>query len=96
MAGNDLIPAHDFCVYHRLEITFLYTLANRGLIDIVTNEQADYVPTAQLTYLEKLVRLHQDLSIHPDDLDVVSDLLDQLQFLRQQTVILENKLRFYD
>ncbi|MBO0951883.1 chaperone modulator CbpM [Fibrella forsythiae] len=96
MPTNDLIPTNDFCVYHHVEITFLYNLANRGLIDIVTNEQATYVPVHQLTRLEKMVRLHQDLAIHPDDLDVVSNLLEQIEQLQRQLTGLQNRLHFYE
>ena len=96
MTTNSLIPAHDFCVYHHVEITFLHDLARRDLVNIVTQEQVVYVPTDQLSRLEKLVRLHQDLSIHPDDLDIVSNLLEQVETLQQQVVSLRNQLRFYE
>lgn len=95
MLPSDLIPAHDFCVYHHVEITFLRTLDRRGLIDVVTVEQTDYVRPDQLTRLERLVRLHQELAIHPDDLDIISNLLEQVEDLQQQVVSLRNQLRFY-
>lgn len=96
MLPNDLIPAHDFCIYHHVEITFVRTLAQRGLINIVTVEQTDYVRPEQLSHLEKLVRLHQDLAIHPDDLDIVSNLLEQVDDLRRQVITLQNQLKFYE
>lgn len=96
MLPQNLIPAQDFCVYHHVEITFLRTLDRRGLIDVVTVGQADYVRPEQLTRLEKLVRLHQDLAIHPDDLDIVSNLLEQIEALQHQVISLRNQLRFYE
>ena len=33
MPTNALIPAHDFCVHNQVEITFLYDLARRDLLD---------------------------------------------------------------
>lgn len=95
MFSTDLIPATDFCVYHHVEITFIHTLAQHGLINVVTVEQTDYVQPDQLTRLEKLVRLHQELAIHPDDLDIVDNLLDQVERLQRQVTTLQNQLRFY-
>ena len=96
MLPSDLIPAYDFCVHHHVEITFLRTLDRRGIIDVVTVEQTDYVRPEQLTRLERLVRLHQELAIHPDDLDIVSNLLEQVEELQRQVVGLRNRLRFYE
>ncbi|WP_375447124.1 chaperone modulator CbpM [uncultured Fibrella sp.] len=96
MPTNALIPAHDFCVHHQVEITFLYDLAQRDLINIITVEQAVYVQPEQLARLEKLVRLHQELAIHPADLDIVSNLLEQVEQLQSQLTDLHNRLRFYE
>lgn len=96
MVPNALIPAHDFCVHHQVEIAFLYDLARRDLVDIITVEQVIYVQPTQLARLEKLVRLHQDLSIHPDDLDIVANLLEQVEQLQGQLTNLRNRLRFYE
>ncbi len=96
MATNALIPAHDFCVHHQVEITFLYDLAQRDLIEIITVEQATYVQPDQLARLEKLVRLHQELCIHPDDLDIVSNLLEQVEHLQPQLAYLQTRLHFYE
>lgn len=96
MPTSTLIPAHDFCVHHQLEITFLYDLAQRDLINIVTVEQATYIQPDQLAYLEKLVRLHRELAIHPADLDIVANLLEQVEQLQNKLTNLQNRLRFYE
>lgn len=96
MQTQHLILVRDFCVYHNVEITFVETLASQDLIEITTIEETLYVDNGQLPQLEKFVRLHQDLNIHPDDLDVVSDLLDKLENLKSEVVSLQNRLRFYE
>ncbi|MEZ0542896.1 chaperone modulator CbpM [Fibrella arboris] len=96
MLTDALIPAHDFCVHHQIEITVLHELAQHDLIDIVRVEQAIYVPPHQLARLEKLVRLHRDLAIHPADLDIVANLLEQVEHLQGQLTTLQNRLRFYE
>ena len=96
MQAPTLISIDDFCVHHRVEVTFVETLAYNGLIETTTVEQAVYIQPEQLTRLEKFVRLHQDLAIHADDLDVVSDLLDRLENLQQTVTTLQNRLVFYE
>lgn len=96
MQTQHLILVRDFCVYHNVEITFVETLANQELIETTTIEETLYVDNGQLPQLEKFVRLHRDLAIHIDDLDVVSDLLDKMESLQNEVVSLQNRLRFYE
>ncbi len=96
MQTEHLILVRDFCVHHHVELTFVETLAANDLIETTTVDQTLYVEPAQLTQLEKFVRLHRDLNIHTDDLDVVSDLLDRVENLQSQVVTLQNRLRFYE
>lgn len=96
MQTNQLISVSEFCLYHKVEVTFIDVLEQRGLIQTTTIEQLAYVQTDQLPRLEKFVRLHQDLAIHTDDLDVVSDLIDRIESLQGQVTRLQNRLAFYE
>ena len=96
MQPNHLIPVREFCVHNHVEITFIQFLAQQGLVDTVAIEQAVYIQPEQLPRLEKFVRLHQDLAIHPDDLDVVNDLLDRMEDLQHEVARLQNRLLFYE
>ncbi|GAB3778327.1 hypothetical protein GCM10028818_27080 [Spirosoma horti] len=96
MQPNHLISVREFCVHNHVEITFIQFLAQQGLVETVALEQVVYIQPEQLPRLEKFVRLHQDLAIHPDDLDVVNDLLDRMEDLQQQVTRLQNRLIFYE
>ena len=96
MQTTSLISVRDFCVYHHIEITFVEILADNGLIETTIVEQNSYVHPEQVARLEKFVRLHQELAIHTDDLDVVSNLLDQVEDLQQQLTQMRNRLIFYE
>jgi hypothetical protein len=95
MNAENLIPVRDFCVYHHIEISFVQSLEQRGLVEITTVEQVLFVQPSQVARLEKLVRLHHELAIHADDLDVVSNLLDRVEGLQEQVAQLQNQLSFY-
>ncbi|GAB3941527.1 hypothetical protein GCM10028805_04790 [Spirosoma harenae] len=96
MQTQHLISVREFCTYHHIEITFVETLADNGLIETTVVEQAIYVQPEQLNQLEKYVRLHQDLAIHVEDIDIVSDLLDRLENLQQELRQAQNRLIFYE
>lgn len=96
MQPSHLISVREFCVHNRVEITFIQLLAQQGLVETVAVEQAVYIQPEQLPRLEKFVRLHQDLAIHPDDLDVVNDLLDRMEGLQREVTRLQNRLIFYE
>ncbi len=96
MITNQLISVRDFCVYSHVETTFVTHLEERGLIQTTIVEQTMYIPFDELPRLEKYVRLHQELAIHPDDLDVVNDLTERLESLQQELISLRNRLVFYE
>jgi hypothetical protein len=96
MQPNQLISISEFCIYHHIEVSFVQLLEQRGLVELTTASQSIYVQPEQLPRLEKFVRLHQDLAIHPDDLDVVSDLLERVESLQHEVTQLQNRLVFYE
>ncbi|MCK8491723.1 MULTISPECIES: chaperone modulator CbpM [Spirosoma] len=96
MLPTHLISVSDFCVHHHIEVAFIDLLEQQGLVEIITVERITYVQPDQLGRLEKLVRLHQELAIHPTDLDIVSDLLERVEGLQNQITQLQNRLVFYE
>jgi len=96
MLTDQLISVHEFCSYHQLDIKFVEMLEQQGLIQITTVEQGLYIQPDAVAPLERLVRLHQDLAIHTDDLDVVNELVERIESLQQQITQLQNRLAFYE
>lgn len=96
MQTDQLISVYEFCRYHQLDITFVQMLGQQGLVEIITVEQSLYIQPEQVARLEKLTRLHQDLAIQPDDLDIVSELVERIESLQEQVAQLRNRLAFYE
>lgn len=92
----EMIPADVFCRHHRIEISFIDALHEAGLIEVVYAEEQLFVPAEQLVHLEKLVRLHYQLSINLEGLETVSHLLEKINDMQQQILKLNNRLSRYE
>ncbi len=93
---ENLILAVDFCTSHNIEISFVNSLHESGLIEITTIEEAGFIPESQLLQLEKLVHLHYGLDINLEGLETIIHLLSRINDMQNSIINLENRLRFYD
>lgn len=95
MDREQLIPAREFCVYHNMELSFIYSLNESGLIDITVIKEEIFVPASQLKQLEQLMRLKQEMDINIEGIETITYLLQRIADLQQHIVELNNKLAFY-
>ncbi len=95
MYTEEWVPVHTFCESHQVEISFIQSLERCGLVQITTIENSLVLPAAQLDELEKIVRLHAEINIHAEDIDVIVNLLNRISEMQQEIIFLKNKLQFY-
>ena len=86
MENTDMIMLDDFCASHRVEISFIHSLEENGLIETVAINQALYVTSNDLPKLEQITRLHQDLNINPEGIDAINYLLKYIEEMKQEIV----------
>ncbi len=96
MQTEQLIRVDTFCEWHNVEYSFIHLLHEYGLIEITTKEDTDFIPESGLKQAEKLIRLHNDLQINLEGVEVVAYLLEQLQQQQTEINLLQNRLRFYE
>ena len=96
MSEENLIPANEFCLHNNIEISFIYSLQEYGLIDITTKEEGTFLSSSQLNAVEKLMRLHYELDINFEGMDAIINLLNKLQQTEEEMNNLKNKLRLYE
>jgi hypothetical protein len=96
MKKGNMIPANEFCAYHNIEISFLNSLQEAGLIEITTVRETEYIRESQLTELEKIVRLYYELDINLEGIETVMHLLQRLNDMQDEITILKNRLRLYE
>ena len=95
MQTEHLIPANDFCESHHIEISFIHSLQESGLVELVTVQEKRYLQEAQLLQLEKIIRLLQ-MDINLEGIETITHLLEQMNAMKQEITDLKNRLRFYD
>jgi hypothetical protein len=96
MQTEDMIVLDEFCASHQLEVSFIYSLKEYGLVEVVTVEKTEYILNNELLRLEKMVRLYQDLNINPEGIDAVDNLLKRIEMMEQEITRLHNRLTFYE
>jgi len=91
-----LISTQTLCRHYSIEISFIDALNIMGLIQIEIVEQNSFIHQDQIGDLEKIVRLHNDLNVNLEGIDVVFNLLEKELDLRNELNSLKNKLRLYE
>jgi hypothetical protein len=75
MQDENLVSATTFCVYHNIELSFIHSLKEHGMIETVTVEEEIFLPLTQLDRLERIVRLHFELDINLEGIETITHLL---------------------
>ena len=96
MEAGYLIPIDKFCTSHNIEISFISSLQESGLIEITTIKESAFIEADQLQKLEKFVRLYYELDINLEGIETVNYLLQRINVLHDEITILKNKLRIYE
>lgn len=96
MVPEQMIPANEFCLHHQIEVSFLHSLHDYGLIEITTVEQTTFVSPEQLDTIEKMIRLHYDLHINLEGIDAITHLLQQIDDMKTEISELNNRLHLYE
>ena len=93
---NNLIAITTLCSHYEIEFSFIDALRKTGLIQIVIIEQNQFIDQDQISDLEKMIRLHNELNVNIEGIDVVFNLLEKEKQLREELIVLRNKLRFFE
>src|SRR4030095_7906351 len=96
MQPGDMIVLDEFCASHQLEISFIRSLEEHGLIETIVVNETLCVPGQELSKLEQIVRLHQELNINPEGIDAINILLKRIENMQNEMTELRNRLNFYE
>ncbi|MBK6732088.1 MAG: MerR family transcriptional regulator [Bacteroidetes bacterium] len=96
MKSQQLIPTKTLCSLYNIEISFVDALNQMGLIQIQIIERKKFIHQDEISNLEKIIRLHNELNVNLEGIDVVFNLLEKERILRNELNALRNRLRLYE
>jgi len=96
MESEHMIVLEEFCTSHQVEVSFVRTLEEHGLIETIIVNETLCIQENELSKLEQIVRLHQELNINSEGVDAIINLLKRIENMQNEITILRNKLNFYE
>ena len=95
MQTEGLIAVSEFCTSHQLEISFIQSLHEYGLIETTTVEQSTFIYDRELPKLEQIARLH-NLDINLEGIETITHLLHRMEEMHHEIIRLKNKLSLHE
>ena len=96
MQKNKLIAINEFCINHNIEISFINSLQETGLIEIDFVEETPFIDAEQLQQVEKFIRFYYDLDINLEGIETITHLLKRMNAMQDEIISLRNRLRLYE
>ena len=96
MKNETSITVTAFCTHHNVEIAFVSSLYESGLIETIHEGEDRSITYDQLPQLEKLVRLHYDMDINIEGIEAITFLLQRMSQLQHELSDLKQRVGLYE
>ena len=88
---QEMISLEDFCHYYKIEVSFVQSLEDSGLVDISRVERNTFISFDEMPRVEKFIRMHYDLNINVEGLETIDYLLKKMEALQDELIQLRNR-----
>jgi hypothetical protein len=95
METTNLILVDHFCSNCDVDFSFIKSLNDVGLIDIIVEDDKKYISNEQLKTIERAIHFHYELNINMEGIDAIHNLLDQISDLQEDLRVIKNKLNLF-
>ncbi|MDD2797304.1 MAG: chaperone modulator CbpM [Bacteroidales bacterium] len=92
MQQRNRIAITEFCLMNDIELSFVESLSQSGLIQI----NAGYLDVEQLHKLETIVCFYYELDINLEGIETITHLLDRISIMQNEMRLLKNRIRLYE
>ncbi|WP_446051414.1 chaperone modulator CbpM [Zobellia laminariae] len=96
MQQQEYVSVTEFCIGHSISTTVINQLNEFGLVSIIKRSDSSYIPLEELPMAEKALRLHTDLNINLEGVEVITRLLERIEEANEEMRRLKNKLSLYE
>lgn len=91
-----LIAVEAFCASHGIEVSFVSSLQQTGMVEVTTINESLYIDINQLQDLEKFIRLYYELDINLEGIETITHLLQKINLMQDEIIRLRNRLLLYE
>jgi chaperone modulatory protein CbpM len=96
MTTEKLITIQTFCANYDIEFSFINSLSEFGLIEITTINKIKYLHQNKINEIEKMIRLHNELGVNMEGIDVIYNLTEKIKILQKEIDYLKNRILFFE
>ncbi|MFK5889338.1 MAG: chaperone modulator CbpM [Flavobacteriaceae bacterium] len=96
MNKKDYISVDELCNHYHIEISFFTRLNDMGLIKMSTIQKTECINRDVLSDVEKMLRLHQELDVNFEGIDVAFNLLKKIELLQEELQSVKNRLHLFE
>lgn len=96
MEHQEYIAVAHLCTQYSVKEELFTNLKDTGLIKIITIEKRPCIHIDSIQTVEKIVRLHKDLNVNPEGIDVILNLLEKIDTLSAALNEHKNRLKLYE
>lgn len=87
------IAVEEFCNHHGIEVMLLREFAEFGLVDLYVEENREFLPDVEVSRVERMLRLSQELEVNKEGIDIILHMREELKQLRREAANLRYRLQ---
>lgn len=92
MATRNLIQLTEICSHCGVDVSFVHSLQELGHIEVVVQDEQQFIDEVQLKMLEQMIFFHRELHINVEGIDAIAHLLNRIETLQRELLAARNKL----
>lgn len=96
MEKENYILVRTFCEQTNIPDTFINSLYDYGLIEYRKIEKETYILPDDISEIERIDRLHQELGINLEGIDALNHMLKRIRKMEKELNLLRKRLQLYE
>ena len=96
METANLVLIEHLCSNCGIDFSFVKSLNDTGIIEIIAIDDKKYISNEQLKDIERAIHFYYELNINIEGIDVIHNLLNQIKDLQEELRVTKNKLNLSD
>ena len=87
------IRIEEYCNFYQVEISFIQALNASGLISLEEEATQYFIDYDQIPAIEKFSRMHYEMAINMEGIEVIQDLLQKISVMQQEINLLKANIK---